>query len=98
LKLLGSIGLGHLAARIIITARPSEILKTVSLQTELGSELVKTIPLYRKGASKYRRLFSLMHHIQELSVGDLFQYAEVRVEMEIPNYLNYSNCTAFLSF
>ncbi|CAL8095743.1 unnamed protein product [Orchesella dallaii] len=73
LDLMNSVGIGHLAVRIILTAGVENVLHCVQRHSEMAD--VRNLNIFSKGADKYSRVYSLLDHVNDMYEEDLFQYA-----------------------
>ncbi|ODM97274.1 SET and MYND domain-containing protein 4 [Orchesella cincta] len=73
LNLMYSVGIAHLAVRIVLTAGVDNILHCVKHHVEISN--VENLEIFKNGGDNYRRVYSLLDHIDDMYEEDLFQYS-----------------------
>lgn len=80
LDLLHSVGIAHLAIRIVLCAGLEGILEAVAKHDELTLN-PQNLSIFGKGHSNYNRVYSLLDHLQDMRLEDVFQYSLVSSEI-----------------
>lgn len=79
LDLLHSVGIAHLAVRVTLTAGLQSILKAAERHEFLKDP--KNFSIFSKGCSNYERVYSLLDHLDDMHLEDVFQYSLVRFKI-----------------
>ncbi|CAG7833348.1 unnamed protein product [Allacma fusca] len=72
LDLLQSVGIAHLALKVLLTAGKDQVLKVCSTW---GEEIIRDKNIFNKDQPPYTRVYSLLDHIDVMPPEDMFQYS-----------------------